>query len=373
MDRISVGITKKMFSGGDLDKIWEKQLTSISGGEWKEVRSAFSPIFTSGKMKNMLKFIKHISIDLTNELGEKAKSKEEFELKDVFGKFSLDALASSAFGVDAESFTNPNSKFVEHAKESFRQTKTDMAVFLIKCIPGVAQLFTWLKLNTFKPKQTKFFRDIILQSIRTRRETKERKNDMVDLMLDCIKDDTPVNEKDEELDQYDEDMKLTATTKTKPQIDELTLVATAIVLLIAGYDTTGMTLSYFMYELSKNQDIQTKLQEEIDEAFEESGGEFPDYNVIQSLPYLETVIYETLRFHSPVSVNTRVANKDYNLPGTDLVLKTGDMVSWNSWSLHFDPEHWTHPTEFYPEHFSKEEKANRNPYAFKPLGRDQEL
>ena len=25
------------------------------------------------------------------------------------------------------------------------------------------------------------------------------------------------------------------------------------------------------------------------------------------------------------------------------------------------PEHWSHPDEFYPEHFSKEEKANRNP------------
>ena len=61
-------------------------------------------------MKGMLKFIKHIAGDLTNEMEQKAKKGEEFELKDVFGKFSLDALASSAFGVNAESFTNENSK-----------------------------------------------------------------------------------------------------------------------------------------------------------------------------------------------------------------------------------------------------------------------
>ena len=144
-------------------------------------------------------------------------------------------------------------------------------------------------------------------------------------------------------------------------MDEVIVVATALVLLVAGYDTTGMTLSYLAYKLSKNPEIQKKLQDEIDEAFEESGGEIPDYNVIQSLPYLDMVIHETLRFHSPVGANTRVATKDYVLPGTDMVIKKEDMLSYNAQGLHFDPEHWTNPTEFYPEHFSKESKAARNP------------
>merc|ERR1719318_1133293 len=86
------------------------------------------------------------------------------------------------------------------------------------------------------------------------------------------------------------------------------------------------------------------------------------------MPYLDMVIHENLRFHSPTGMNTRIATKDYNLPGTDVIIKTNDMVSWNAWSLHFDPEHWTHPTEFYPEHFSKEAQANRNPYAFQAFG-----
>ena len=60
----------------------------------------------------MLKFIKHVAGDLANEMDSKAKKGEEFELKDVFEKFSLDALASSAFGVNGESFTNKDSLFV---------------------------------------------------------------------------------------------------------------------------------------------------------------------------------------------------------------------------------------------------------------------
>ena len=120
-------------------------------------------------------------------------------------------------------------------------------------------------------------------------------------------------------------------------------------------------LSYLTYQLSKNPEVQKKLQDEVDQAYEESDGEIPDYNVIQNLPYLDMVIHETLRYHSPVGTNTRVATKDYILPGTDIVFKTNDMLSFNTKRLHFDPEHWTNPTEFYPEHFSKEEKAARNP------------
>ena len=33
------------------EQAWSRQLTSLGGDEWKDVRSTFSPIFTSGKMK----------------------------------------------------------------------------------------------------------------------------------------------------------------------------------------------------------------------------------------------------------------------------------------------------------------------------------
>ena len=274
----------------------------------------------------------------------------------------MDGISSTPFGVNSESFTNKNSTFIKNAAAMFKVSLLDQLLFAVKSIPGVPEVFNLLKLNTFKPKETTFFRDIILQTIRARRNTKERKNDLVDLMLDCMKDDSNVNNGDDETtDQYEKDMQLSNNKKSKHNLDEISVVATALVFLVAGYDTTGMTLSFLAYEMAKNPEVQKKLQEEIDQAFEESGGELPDYSVIQSLPYLDMVIHETLRVHSPVGVNSRVATKDYSLPGTDIVLKTGDMVSWNARTLHRNPEHWSNPTEFYPEHFSKEAKANRNP------------
>ena len=147
----------------------------------------------------------------------------------------------------------------------------------------------------------------------------------------------------------------------KGEFDELVIVATAVVLLVAGYDTTGISLSYMAYELANHPDIQSRLQEEIDEAFEDAGDKFPDYNVIQSLPYLDMVLHETLRYHPPVGINFRTAEKDWRVPDSNIVLKKGDSIMYNARFLHRKPEYWSHPDEFYPEHFSKEEKSNRNP------------
>jgi cytochrome P450 len=44
------------------------QLTNLSGDEWKHVRGMFSPIFTSGKMKTMLNFIRQVAGSLCGEL-----------------------------------------------------------------------------------------------------------------------------------------------------------------------------------------------------------------------------------------------------------------------------------------------------------------
>merc|ERR1711970_744858 len=368
VDRTSDAVNRTMFRGGELDKLWMMQLTSITGDEWKEVRSAFTPIFTSGKMKGMLKFIKHVAGNLSEEMEQKAKEGEDFELKDVFGKFSLDALASSAFGVDGQSFKNKDSVFVKNAATIFKQYAWENLATALKFIPGVPEICELFKINFFKPKETKFFRDIIMQTIRARKETKERKNDLIDLMLDCIKEDTKEVTMDEPTDQFEQDMKLTSNNKSKHNLDELTVVATALVLLVAGYDTTGMTLTYLAYAMSKNPEIQQKLQEEVDQAFEDNNGELPDYNTIQSLPYIDMVLHETLRKFNPVSLNTRSCTQEYRIPGTDITLKKDDLISFSPKGLHEDPEHFSHPDEFWPEHFSKEEKAARNPSAFQAFG-----
>jgi len=67
--------------GGEYDKLWSKQLTSLKGEEWRQVRATFSPIFTSGKMKGMLNFIKLTADNLVEKFEGFADGTEEVALK----------------------------------------------------------------------------------------------------------------------------------------------------------------------------------------------------------------------------------------------------------------------------------------------------
>ena len=101
-----------------------------------------------------------------------------------------------------------------------------------------------------------------------------------------------------------------------------------------------------------------------------------DWNIIGPLKmlqrlnmtYVDQIISETLRFRSLIPLLNRVVEKDYKLPGHDIVLKRDQSVWINVMSLHFDPNHYANPYVFDPEHFSKEAKAARHPYAFLAFG-----
>ena len=137
-------------------------------------------------------------------------------------------------------------------------------------------------------------------------------------------------------------------------------MATAVIFLVAGYDTTGTTLAFACYELAKNPEIQERLQAEVEEV---TGGDMDEeitYEDLHKMTYLDQIISETLRFHNPIAFLQRNALRDYKVPGHDLVIEKETQVWVNVMAVHMDPKHYSNPTEFDPEHFSKEAKSARH-------------
>ena len=94
------------------------------------------------------------------------------------------------------------------------------------------------------------------------------------------------------------------------------------------------------------------------------------YSDIQNMDYLDAVICETLRYHCIIAILARVLgpNTEYKIPGTDLILPPNTQVEIDVPAIHFDTEHYANAQNFDPEHFSKEAKARRHPYAFLAFG-----
>lgn len=72
-------------------------------------------------------------------------------------------------------------------------------------------------------------------------------------------------------------------------------------------------MSYTLYELAMNPDVQKRLQQEVDEVLAGSKGEITE-EVISKLTYLEQCIMETVRFHCPVFHLSKVNLKETEFP-----------------------------------------------------------
>lgn len=125
--------------------------------------------------------------------------------------------------------------------------------------------------------------------------------------------------------------------------------ATCLNLILAGSDTTMVTLTWALSLLLNHQMELKKVQDELnthigkDRKVEESD--------IKNLVYLQAVAKETLRLYPPSPIITlRAAMNDctfscgYHIPaGTQLMV--------NVWKIHRDGRVWTDPHDFKPERF----------------------
>ncbi|KAG1882722.1 cytochrome P450, partial [Suillus subluteus] len=96
-------------------------------------------------------------------------------------------------------------------------------------------------------------------------------------------------------------------------------------LLVAGYETTSISLTWALIELSRHPDVQTRLREEL-LAF----GADPTYDQLKAnLPYLDAVVHEILRLHPPVGEFTRLAAADDVIPLSEPVRTESGEVTDN--------------------------------------------
>ncbi|TRY70169.1 hypothetical protein TCAL_05204 [Tigriopus californicus] len=342
------------------DKIWSRQLTTLVGDEWKCIRSTLSPIFTSGKMKVMFSLMKVVSNEFVDVIRKYSDEEKAFDLKDLCGRFTMDSISSCAIGVNAGSFHEDETAFVKNAKGLFDRSILAMLFYVLSLIPGVNDLFGRLGISVSRPQETKFFYNVIKATVEARQKSGEKRNDVIDLMIRIMKEEE-IAAQDEDLDQFENDAKLKGPVK-KAEFDELTMIANAMVMLLAGYETTATTMAWALFEITRDAKIQKKLAEEIQQ-FDD-----PSYADFMNMPYLDCVVNESLRKYPQATAISRGSQSNYVLEDVNIPIRQGHDVYVNVIGIHYDPQYYATPYEFNPDHFTREAKAARHPYAFLPFG-----
>jgi len=88
------------------------------------------------------------------------------------------------------------------------------------------------------------------------------------------------------------------------------VVAQVPTFLVAGHETTSVATTWALFALTKHPDVQEKLRAELLSVSTDN----PTMDELNALPYLDTVVRETMRLHAPVPSTLRVATQDDVIP-----------------------------------------------------------
>lgn len=127
--------------------------------------------------------------------------------------------------------------------------------------------------------------------------------------------------------------------------------------IFAGHDTTAHTLSWLLYEVAQNDDLQNALHEEARAALP-GRADFPmDPDIInQQLPLLDRVWKETNRKHPAAATGTvrQVGKENIVVGGGGVELPARATVLIPPFSLHRNEKYWPDPETFDPSRFEED-------------------
>lgn len=124
-------------------------------------------------------------------------------------------------------------------------------------------------------------------------------------------------------------------------------------MVFRGTDTVAILLEWIMARIVLHQDIQTKVQNEIDTWV--GRDRHVEDSDIPNLPYLQAIVKEVLRMHPPGPLLSwaRLAVHDVHVDKVFVPAGTTAMV--NMWAITHDPTIWKNPWTFKPERFIEED------------------
>ncbi len=120
----------------------------------------------------------------------------------------------------------------------------------------------------------------------------------------------------------------------------------AIVLFMAGHETTANALAWTWSLLAMAPDVEGRMHEELAAVL---GGRTPTLGDFNRLPYTRAVFEEALRLYPPVPILSREARGADTLRGKPI--KGGDIIIIAPWLVHRHKAYWTDPDAFAPERF----------------------
>ena len=284
------------------------------------------PIFWS-KSVEMVKLIE-------KELGE--ASDNIIQVSNWASRATLDIVGIAGMDYDFDSLHHPqNSLNKQYRRLLTEPTVVMKIVFLLGMMTNSIRLVQSLpfKQNKEIAEASKIIRSTALRVIRTKKEKLEK---------------DPTSQAGVDI--------ISVALKHSDVFTDQNLVDQMMTFIGAGHETTSTALQWSVYALCKHPEVQTRLREEVRANLPPISPENPDpvsAATLDSLPYLNAVCNEVLRYYPSIPMTARIANKDTTLVGKPIpkgtfILVVPQIINrtealWGPNADKFDPERWLGP------------------------------
>ncbi|XP_008787550.2 cytochrome P450 78A5-like isoform X2 [Phoenix dactylifera] len=131
------------------------------------------------------------------------------------------------------------------------------------------------------------------------------------------------------------------------------MVAVLWEMIFRGTDTVAILLEWIMARMVLHPDIQSKVQSEMDAVVGNS--RLVSDSDIPNLPYLQSVVKESLRMHPPGPLLSWARLAIHDVHVGDHFIPAGTTAMVNMWAITHDERIWADPNEFRPERFMAED------------------
>ncbi|XP_053697994.1 probable cytochrome P450 9f2 [Sabethes cyaneus] len=341
------------------DVILGNQLHLLKGDKWKQMRHTVSPIFAAKNVALMTSLIRTNSLDLVDFLA--ASVEPELDFKGIFQKHVFNVIASCAFGLELNTFKTESDPFC-HIGSSLVfgnnpvQTIKTMLFYLFPKLMGK------MKIQLMESSHAKYFLRIVKSALKERKENNLNRPDMIQFLEKARNGEL-------HLDTESEDCLQMRDFSRRKWSDE-ELIAQCVAFFGTGFEAMVNLLSFAVYELAANADVQEKLLEEIRNQLSDNP---VTYEAVTGMTYLDMVISETLRKWPASPTCDRECSNDFSLNenGQRVQFRKGDSIWVSLWALQRDESYFPEPERFDPQRFSETNRGRIADSGYMPFGLGQ--
>ncbi|KAG7382687.1 hypothetical protein PHYPSEUDO_004657 [Phytophthora pseudosyringae] len=327
-------------------------IVAVDGAKWQAQRKMLSRLFTMRAFRETIAQCVHdYTLVLGRSLQDSARTGVPVDFADVMHRFSFDVFTDISFGLQANSLERgEHTQFMEamgkvvrnlelrfHSPDWLWRLKRALKLGSERELAEEVAILDKMVFSIINQNMERKFNPDAAASERPPRTTK----DVVSLFLDAHDEQKAAEEEGD------------AAGADSP-LDANFLRDVAVVVLLAGMDTTAWSLSWLIVMLNRNPKVETKLRQELREKLPRLFSDpsyVPTMDDVEGLVYLDAVLRENLRLNPVVPLNAKEANRDTTLVDGTFVKKgtrvyipsytLGRMKSvWGRDASKFKPERW---------------------------------